>query len=123
VGGGGRGRRAGGRREHTGRERRGLADRVRNGGLERLAPSHPSALVRSRHPPPPTPTPQVGAERYNLFTGCPAARTATLVLRGGSEQFIDEADRSLHDAIMIVRRALKHAQVGPRRCTWMRWVG
>lgn len=54
---------------------------------------------------------QVGAERYNLFTGCPAARTATLVLRGGSEQFIDEADRSLHDAIMIVRRALKHAQV------------
>eukprot|EP00201_Polytomella_parva_P007898 CAMPEP_0175068362 /NCGR_PEP_ID=MMETSP0052_2-20121109/17631_1 /TAXON_ID=51329 ORGANISM="Polytomella parva, Strain SAG 63-3" /NCGR_SAMPLE_ID=MMETSP0052_2 /ASSEMBLY_ACC=CAM_ASM_000194 /LENGTH=547 /DNA_ID=CAMNT_0016335385 /DNA_START=97 /DNA_END=1737 /DNA_ORIENTATION=- len=56
---------------------------------------------------------QVGAERYNLFTGCPHARTATLVLRGGSEQFIDEADRSLHDAIMIVRRALKHAQVVP----------
>lgn len=55
---------------------------------------------------------QVGAERYNLFMGCPEARTATLVLRGGSEQFIDEADRSLHDAIMIVRRALKHAQVG-----------
>ncbi len=55
--------------------------------------------------------PQVGAERYNLFRGCPEARTATLVLRGGSEQFIDEADRSLHDAIMIVRRALKHAQV------------
>ncbi|GLC39460.1 T-complex protein 1 subunit eta [Pleodorina starrii] len=54
---------------------------------------------------------QVGAERYNLFMGCPQARTATLVLRGGSEQFIDEADRSLHDAIMIVRRALKHAQV------------
>jgi T-complex protein 1 subunit eta len=33
------------------------------------------------------------------------------VLRGGSEQFIDEAERSLHDAIMIVRRALKHAHV------------
>ena len=28
-------------------------------------------------------------------------------------QFIDEADRSLHDAIMIVRRALKHAIVVP----------
>lgn len=26
-------------------------------------------------------------------------------------QFIDEAERSLHDAIMIVRRALKHAHV------------
>ncbi|GFH26903.1 t-complex protein 1 subunit eta [Haematococcus lacustris] len=56
---------------------------------------------------------QVGAERYNLFSGCPQAKTATLVLRGGSEQFIDEADRSLHDAIMIVRRALKHAEVVP----------
>lgn len=56
---------------------------------------------------------QVGAERYNLFMGCPQARTATIVLRGGSEQFIDEADRSLHDAIMIVRRALKHAEVVP----------
>jgi T-complex protein 1 subunit eta len=54
---------------------------------------------------------QVGGERYNLFTGCSQARTATIVLRGGSEQFIDEAERSLHDAIMIVRRALKHAHV------------
>ncbi|KAK9846000.1 hypothetical protein WJX81_008028 [Elliptochloris bilobata] len=54
---------------------------------------------------------QVGAERFNLFTGCPRARTATMVLRGGSEQFIDEAERSLHDAIMIVRRALKNAAV------------
>ncbi|WIA31541.1 hypothetical protein OEZ86_002432 [Tetradesmus obliquus] len=54
---------------------------------------------------------QVGGERYNLFTGCTKARTATIVLRGGSEQFIDEAERSLHDAIMIVRRALKHAHV------------
>ncbi len=34
-----------------------------------------------------------------------------MVLRGGSEQFIDEAERSLHDAIMIVRRARKNASV------------
>lgn len=54
---------------------------------------------------------QVGAERYNLFTGCTKTRSVTLVLRGGAEQFIDEAERSLHDAIMIVRRALKNATV------------
>jgi chaperonin GroEL (HSP60 family) len=36
-----------------------------------------------------------------------------LVLRGGSDQFLDEADRSLHDAIMIVRRALKSPLVVP----------
>lgn len=56
---------------------------------------------------------QVGAERYNLFTGCPSAHTATIVLRGGSEQFLDEADRSLHGAVMIVRRALKNPLVVP----------
>ena len=54
---------------------------------------------------------QVGGDRFNLFTGCARARTATLVLRGGSLQFIDEAERSLHDAVCIVRRALQHASV------------
>ena len=54
---------------------------------------------------------QVGAERYNLFTDCSEAQTATLVLRGGSEQFIDEVERSLHDAIMIVRRAFKNSEI------------
>lgn len=53
----------------------------------------------------------MGAERFNLFMGCPKAKTATMVLRGGSDQFIDEAERSLHDAIMIVRRAIKNAAV------------
>ena len=45
--------------------------------------------------------------RYNLLRGCPNAKTVTLILRGGAEQFIEETERSLHDAIMIVRRALK----------------
>lgn len=49
---------------------------------------------------------QVGSERYNFFWGCPRARTCTLILRGGSEQFIAEVERALHDAIMVVRRAL-----------------
>ncbi|KAL7717908.1 T-complex protein 1 subunit eta [Entamoeba marina] len=54
---------------------------------------------------------QIGKERYNLFSGCEAAKSSTIVLRGGGEQFIDEAERSLHDAIMIVRRAMKHKQM------------
>eukprot|EP00218_Dolichomastix_sp_CCMP3274_P008038 CAMPEP_0170144498 /NCGR_PEP_ID=MMETSP0033_2-20121228/14043_1 /TAXON_ID=195969 /ORGANISM="Dolichomastix tenuilepis, Strain CCMP3274" /LENGTH=583 /DNA_ID=CAMNT_0010381001 /DNA_START=6 /DNA_END=1758 /DNA_ORIENTATION=+ len=56
---------------------------------------------------------QVGNERFNIFTGCPEAKTATMVLRGGAEQFIEEAERSLHDAIMIVRRAIKNAAIVP----------
>lgn len=54
---------------------------------------------------------QLGGERYNLFTGCPQARTCTLLLRGGSDQFIAEVERSLHDAIMVVRRALQHRTI------------
>ncbi|ROT72832.1 chaperonin, partial [Penaeus vannamei] len=54
---------------------------------------------------------QIGAERFNLFKGCPQAKTCTIVLRGGAEQFLEETERSLHDAIMIVRRALKHDAV------------
>jgi len=54
---------------------------------------------------------QVGGERYNFFSECPRARTCTIILRGGSEQFLEETERSLHDAIMIVRRAIKNDSV------------
>ncbi|KAH7334494.1 chaperonin Cpn60/TCP-1 family [Rhizoctonia solani] len=54
---------------------------------------------------------QVGGERYNIFEECPKAKTCTLVLRGGAEQFIEEVERSLHDAIMVVRRAVKNSEV------------
>ena len=49
--------------------------------------------------------------RYNIFTGCPQAKTCTLILRGGAEQFIEETERSLHDAIMIARRTMKNESV------------
>ncbi|XP_044734918.1 T-complex protein 1 subunit eta [Chrysoperla carnea] len=54
---------------------------------------------------------QIGGERYNLFRGCPNAKTCTLILRGGAEQFLEETERSLHDAIMIVRRTIKNDAV------------
>ena len=54
---------------------------------------------------------QVGNERFNFFEGCPEAKTCTLVLRGGAEQFIAEVERSLHDAIMIVKRAIRNRNI------------
>jgi T-complex protein 1 subunit eta len=54
---------------------------------------------------------QIGGERYNIFEGCPKAKTCTLLLRGGAEQFIEEVERSLHDAIMVVKRAVKNGDV------------
>ncbi|ODV97231.1 hypothetical protein PACTADRAFT_48979 [Pachysolen tannophilus NRRL Y-2460] len=54
---------------------------------------------------------QIGGERFNLFKGCPEAKTCTLILRGGANQVIAEVERSLHDAIMIVKRAVKNSFV------------
>lgn len=54
---------------------------------------------------------QIGGDRFNLFTGCPQAKTCTIIIRGGAEQFMEETERSLHDAIMIVRRAMKNDAV------------
>ncbi len=44
---------------------------------------------------------QIGQERFNLFQDCPKAKTATIIIRGGAEQFMAEAERSLHDSIMV----------------------
>lgn len=55
---------------------------------------------------------QIGNERFNMFTECEGTKTSTLILRGGAMQYLEETDRSLNDAIMIVRRAIKsHAVV------------
>ncbi|KAF5323585.1 hypothetical protein D9611_005557 [Ephemerocybe angulata] len=54
---------------------------------------------------------QIGGDRYNILEGCPKAKTCTLILRGGAEQFIEEVERSLHDALMVVKRAIKNGEV------------
>ena len=54
---------------------------------------------------------QIGAERFNIFQECPSSKTATIILRGGAEQFIEEAERSINDAIMVVRRASKATSI------------
>ncbi|GJJ10450.1 T-complex protein 1 subunit eta [Clathrus columnatus] len=54
---------------------------------------------------------QIGGERFNIFENCPKAKTCTLILRGGAEQFIEEVERSLHDAIMVVKRAVRNSDI------------
>lgn len=54
---------------------------------------------------------QIGGERFNIFTGVPKSKSCTIIMRGGAEQFMEETERSLHDAIMIVRRAIKNDAV------------
>lgn len=53
----------------------------------------------------------IGAERYNIFEKCFEAKSSTIILRGGAEQFIEEAERSIHDAVMVVKRAIKATSI------------
>lgn len=56
---------------------------------------------------------QIGGKRYNFFRGCPKAKTATIILRGGATKFLEEMERSVHDAIMVVRRTITHHSILP----------
>ncbi|KAJ3425216.1 t-complex protein 1 subunit eta [Anaeramoeba flamelloides] len=53
---------------------------------------------------------QIGSERYNIFTGFEKQGSTTIILRGGAEQFLAESERSLHDAIMVVHRAMMNSK-------------
>ncbi|CAD7955453.1 unnamed protein product [Amoebophrya sp. A120] len=54
---------------------------------------------------------QIGAERWNLFKDCENTKAATLIIRGGAQQFVDEAERSIHDSFMIVKSATKNTAI------------
>ena len=45
---------------------------------------------------------QLGSERYNMFTECEKTKSVTIVIRGGAAQYIEEAARSLNDAIISI---------------------
>eukprot|EP00917_Polyrhabdina_sp_WS-2016_P014567 GHVP01031797.1.p1 GENE.GHVP01031797.1~~GHVP01031797.1.p1 ORF type:complete len:535 (+),score=101.42 GHVP01031797.1:1531-3135(+) len=61
---------------------------------------------------------QIGADRYNILEDCDVAKAATIIVRGGSQQFLDEAERTLNDALMVARRAAstRHIVGGAGAC-------
>ncbi|KAA0194624.1 Chaperonin-containing T-complex polypeptide eta subunit [Fasciolopsis buskii] len=54
---------------------------------------------------------QIGSERFNIFKGCPQARTCTIILRGGAEQFMEETERSLHQVHQGFGRCIAAVEV------------
>lgn len=53
----------------------------------------------------------IGETKVLRFSGCKSGAACTIVLRGSSNQVVDEAERSIHDALCILAATLKH----PRR--------
>eukprot|EP00192_Tetraselmis_astigmatica_P003815 CAMPEP_0117668732 /NCGR_PEP_ID=MMETSP0804-20121206/11720_1 /TAXON_ID=1074897 /ORGANISM="Tetraselmis astigmatica, Strain CCMP880" /LENGTH=547 /DNA_ID=CAMNT_0005476671 /DNA_START=221 /DNA_END=1864 /DNA_ORIENTATION=+ len=48
-----------------------------------------------------------------VVKGCKSTRAVTVLLRGPNDYFLDEVDRSLHDAMCIIQRTLESGSVVP----------
>lgn len=52
----------------------------------------------------------IGEETFSRFSGCKAGNACTIVLRGATEQVLDEAERSLHDALSVLSQTTKETR-------------
>jgi len=50
---------------------------------------------------------KIEEDRWVFIEGCKHPKSVTLLLRGGSQRVVDEVERSVHDAIMVVRDVME----------------
>ena len=53
----------------------------------------------------------IGEDKVIKFSGCKAGEACSIVLRGSGSHILDEAERSLHDAICVLITAVKNHKV------------
>ncbi|CDR95601.1 t-complex protein 1, alpha subunit, putative [Babesia bigemina] len=56
---------------------------------------------------------RVGDVDFSFFEGCSTSRAATIILRGANDFMVDEAERSVHDALCATSRALEQDSLVP----------
>ncbi|MDE1861394.1 MAG: TCP-1/cpn60 chaperonin family protein [Thaumarchaeota archaeon] len=54
---------------------------------------------------------KVETEKWVFVEGCKNPRAITILIRGGSQRVVDEVDRSLHDALMVVKDVIEKPAV------------
>jgi thermosome len=54
---------------------------------------------------------KIGDDKLIYVRECKDPRAVTVVIRGGSEHVVDEAERSFHDAICVVRNAIEDHKI------------
>jgi len=50
---------------------------------------------------------KVESDRWVFVEGCRNPQSVTLLIRGGSQRVVDEADRSMHDSLMVVKDVIE----------------
>ena len=53
---------------------------------------------------------KVGEDRLIRFSGCKSGSACTIILRGASSHLLDEAERSLHDALCVLTETVKETR-------------
>lgn len=56
---------------------------------------------------------KVGDDKMVFVEGCKDPKAVSVLLRGGTERVVDEAERAFHDAISVVRDAVEDGKVVP----------
>lgn len=50
-------------------------------------------------------------DKWVFIEGCKNPKSITILIRGGSQRVVDEAERSIHDALMVIKDAVEYPYV------------
>ncbi len=56
---------------------------------------------------------KIGDDDFVFIEGCPNPKSVSILIRGGSDLIVDEADRSIHDALCVIRNIIQDNLVVP----------
>jgi len=54
---------------------------------------------------------KVESDKWVFIEGCTNPRSVTVLIRGGSQRVVDEVDRSIHDALMVVKDVVEKPSI------------
>ena len=54
---------------------------------------------------------KVETDKWVFIEGCKNPKAVTVLIRGGSQRVVDEADRSVHDALMVTKDVLEKPEI------------
>jgi thermosome len=54
---------------------------------------------------------KIGDDKMTFIEGCKHPKAVTILIRGGTQRIVDEAERSLHDALCVVRDVVQEPKV------------
>jgi thermosome len=54
---------------------------------------------------------KIGDDKMTFIEGCKNPHSVAILIRGGTERFVDEAERSVHDALCVVRDVVQEPKI------------